>query len=264
MSQIPNLFPNYAAAIRSVPAPALSDPRTVAELRMDKLTVGNREIEMIYSPFDHTNEGARIVIVGMTPGKQQAVNALKAARAALARGAPLDRAAEEAKVFASFSGSMRSNLVRLLDAVGVARFLDLETTAKLWNGRADIAHFTSALRYPVFVDGDNWSGNPDMIRNPQMRRWLEQYTGAELAEMPSAVFVPLGPKVTAALEHLAAIGKIDQSRILAGLPHPSGANNERIAYFLGDKPAHLCSPKTKTAVRDTARDALCARVSQLS
>ena len=56
MSQIPNLFPNYAAAIRSVPAPALSDPRTVAELRMDKLTVGNREIEMIYSPFDHTNE----------------------------------------------------------------------------------------------------------------------------------------------------------------------------------------------------------------
>ena len=97
-----------------------------------------------------------------------------------------------------------------------------------------------------------------------MRRWLEQYTGAELAEMPSAVFVPLGPKVTAALEHLAAIGKIDQSRILAGLPHPSGANNERIAYFLGDKPAHLCSPKTKTAVLDTARDALCARVSQLS
>lgn len=264
MSQIPNLFSDYAAAIRSISANALLDPRTIAELKMDEINVGNRVIEMIYSPFDHVNERARIVIVGMTPGKQQAVNALRAARAALTRGAPLNRAAEEAKVFASFSGSMRGNLVRLLDAVGVAKFLGLDTTAKLWNGSADLVHFTSALRYPVFIDGENWSGNPDMIRTPQMKRWLEQYTGAELAAMPNAVFVPLGPKVTAALEHLAYIGKIDQSRILAGLPHPSGANNERIAYFLGHKSAHLCSAKTNTAALDTAREALCARVSQLS
>lgn len=264
MSQIPNLFSDYAAAIRSVSVDALSDPRAIAPLKMDEINVGNRVIEMIYSPFDHANERARIVIVGMTPGKQQAVNALRAARTALERGIPLDRAAEEAKVFASFSGSMRGNLVRMLDAVGVAKSLGLETTAKLWNGSADLVHFTSALRYPVFVDGENWSGNPDMIRTPQMRRWLERYTGSELAAMPNAVFVPLGPKVAAALEHLAFIGQIDRSRILAGLPHPSGANNERIAYFLGDKSAHLCSPKTNTAALDTAREALCARVSQLS
>ena len=43
------------------------------------------------------------------------------------------------------------------------------------------------------------------------------------------------PKPAAALRHLAGLGILDPSHILDGLPHPSGANAERVAYFLGRK-----------------------------
>ncbi len=133
----------------------------------------------------------------------------------------------------------------------------------MWDGAANLVHFTSALRYPVFVNGENWSGQPDMLRNPRMRGWLETYTGTELAMLREAVIVPLGPKVAAAMRHLGATGKIAATRILDGLPHPSGANAERIAYFLRDKPANLCSSKTNTAALDAARARLCATVRRL-
>src|SRR5690606_3474958 len=130
----------------------------------------------------------------LTPGKQQATNALLAAQRALGAGRTSAQAAEEAKVFASFSGVMRGNLVRLLDSIGVADLLGVPSTSALWNGSAGLAHFTSALRYPVFVDGANWSGQPNMLQVTQMRSWLEKYTGAELASLRNAIIVPLGPK----------------------------------------------------------------------
>lgn len=151
---------------------------------------------MLYAPFDHVNLGARLVIVGMTPGRSQAAAALKVARKELDAGRSIAAAAEAAKVFASFSGEpMRGNLVRMLDLVGTPRLLGIATAAELWSGRNDLVHFTSALRYPVFVDGENWSGQPDMVRFPAMRNWLETYTGIELASLSDTVIVPLGPKV---------------------------------------------------------------------
>lgn len=59
---------------------------------------------MVYAPFDHVNRAARIAIVGMTPGRFQAANALRAAQEALRAGQSVEIAAEKAKVFASFSG----------------------------------------------------------------------------------------------------------------------------------------------------------------
>jgi hypothetical protein len=218
---------------------------------------------MIYSPFDHVNSAARIVIVGLTPGLQQARNALAAMRAALNKGASVETAAAEAKVHASFSGPMRNNLIRLLDHIGIARMFGLGSTAELWGLRSDLVHFTSALRYPVFVDGQNWSGQPDMLRVPEMREWLERYTGRELESLRQALFVPLGPKVTAALEHLSRAGMIDATRVLSGLPHPSGANAERISCFLGDKPAELVSEKTNAASLHAARTKLIQQVSAI-
>jgi hypothetical protein len=222
--------------------------------------VGGRSVEMVYAPFDHVNTAARLVIVGLTPGRQQAGNALRAALEALASGLGDAQAAERAKVFASFSGPMRTNLVKMLDLIGVARWLGLQTTATLWTEDARLIHFTSALRYPVFVDGENWSGAPDMIQTASMSTWLEAYTGTELALLQDAILVPLGPKVTAALQHLATKGMIGADRILDGLPHPSGANAERIAYFLGTKPAALLSAKTNAAAIDRARHKLTTSV----
>jgi len=70
-----------------------------------------------------------------------------------------------AKVFASFSGSMRINLVAMLDCIGVNKVLGIDSTGTLWNEHARRAHFTSALRYPVFVDGDNSPGHRRCYRH---------------------------------------------------------------------------------------------------
>lgn len=97
-----------------------------------------------------------------------------------------------------------------------------------------------------------------------MRGWLEAYTGQELRALSNAVIVPLGPKVAAAMQALAAQGLVDGRRILEGLPHPSGANAERIAFFLGGKAAERCSTKTNTAALSRAKADLTARVTSLA
>jgi hypothetical protein len=44
--------------------------------------------------------------------------------------------------------------------------------------------------------------------------------------------------------HLAELGLLDHSHVLAGIPHPSGANAERVAVFLGRKDPSLASRQT--------------------
>lgn len=259
----PDLFPRFAGVVRKLSSVQIEDPRLVVELRLGRTLIGSRAVDMIYAPFDHVNLSARIVLVGLTPGRQQAVNALRAAQQALRSGATETQAAERAKVFASFSGPMRTNLVAMLDKIGIARWLGLATTATLWDEDSRLVHFTSALRYPVFVDGQNWSGSPDMFRSADMREWLNTYTGTELSELGNAVFVPLGPKVGAALNWLADNGRISRDRILEGIPHPSGANSERIAYFLGTKAAADLSAKTNPAPIEAGRDKLLRRIASL-
>lgn len=260
-----SLFADFIDTIKNLTEAEIAEPQCVAALSLHQDTSNvRRDVKMAYAPFDHVNSGARIVIVGLTPGKQQATNSLRAAKQAILDGASPTEAAERAKVFASFSGPMRSNLVKLMDSVGLASSLNIRSTATLWGEDAGLVHFTSALRYPVFIDRKNWNGStPDALRSAIMLSWLEQYTGQELSSLPKAVLVPLGPKVSAILEHLAKIGLIKSEQILTGLPHPAGSNAERIKYFLGEKPAHLLSSKTNAAVLDTARESILTRVRAL-
>ena len=81
--------------------------------------------------------------------------------------------------------------------------------------------------------------------------------------MSRAVFVPLGDDATRALRYLARNGRIDENRILDGLPHPSGANGERIAYFLGRKTREALSARTDPVKLDRARAVLTARIGTL-
>ena len=60
-----------------------------------------------------------------------------------------------------------------------------------------------------------------------------------MAALPNAIFIPLGPKVTEAVELVAEHLGFSTNRVLSGLPHPSGANAERIAFFLGRKSANI-------------------------
>lgn len=259
-----NLLPRFADAVRNTVQFSPTTDASVHPMLIDQFDASGKSVEMLYAPFDHINANARIAIVGMTPGAHQANQAILSAKQALLRGASIEEAARIAKTHASFSGEpMRTNLIRMMDRVGIARLLGLATTETLWGSSSDLVHFTSALRYPVFVDGANWSGTPDIVRTPKLREWLVNWTGAELAQLRNCIIVPLGPKVAAAMQYLATQALIEASQIMDGMPHPSGANQERIAYFLGDKAAERCSVKTNPSVIDASRKGLIDKVSRL-
>ena len=74
------------------------------------------------------------------------------------------------------------------------------------------------------------------------------------------MWVPLGQHAEAALLHLASSGGLPRGNILVGLPHPSGANAERIAYFLGRKDRASLSVKTNAARLDEAKRQLLEQV----
>ncbi len=105
-------------------------------------------------------------------------------------------------------------------------------------------------------------GHGCAVRRPAQRPCGLRF-GDEARMLQRAVFVPLGPKVEEVLVYLAGRGVVRQDRIIAGLPHPSGANAERIAYFLRRKAREALSAKTNPAVLDDARARLLRQVSGL-
>lgn len=220
-------------------------------------------IRVAYAPFDHIATNAKLVIVGITPGLSQATVALAAARQHLANGVDLPEVLRRAKLTASFSGPLRSNLVAMLDSIGVHSFFGLKTTADLFAPGAEHVHFTSALRYPVFVDGKNYNGTPDMLKTPILRQMIDTHLAEEAALLPKSLWLPLGPKAETALQHLATNGLLEKSRILRGLPHPSGANAERIAVFLGKKDPAAASTKTNSNSLVSAYSALRKQIAEL-
>ena len=257
-------LPDYASRF----APVVAAHRAGAFLAgntLDALTLrAEGDLRIAWAPFDHVPATARLAVVGITPGRQQAENALRAFRESLAAGAAPAAASRIAKFAGAFSGPMRDNLVAMLDHIGAQRVLDVASCAALFDPARELVHLTSALRHPVFVAGENYNGAPDMLRTPALRAMVETCLAAEARALPNALWLPLGPKPTAALRHLVSLGVLDAPRVLDGLPHPSGANAERIAYFLGRKLRAALSPKTVPEPLDRAREALRAQLAHLA
>lgn len=220
-------------------------------------------LKVSWAPFEHVRTGARVVLVGITPGRSQATEALRVFRRALGDGSPLPAALEMAKDAASFAGSMRRNLAAMLDHVGMNEVLAVPTCATLFGTDRDLVHYTSALRYPVFLNDANYSGNPSFVRVPLLCRMVDEILAREAAELQTAIWIPIGPGPALALERLVRAGHLDARRILAGIPHASGANAERIAYFLGRKKADQLSSKTNAMALDDRRRTLIMKVSAL-
>jgi hypothetical protein len=232
-------------------------------LSVDLLIDRSGAIETFYAPFEHVNEKARIVFVGITPGLQQAENAIEKAASELRGGAADSAALKSAKAFASFSGGMRTNLVDCLNGIGLNRPLGVRSCAEVFDPESDLAHFTSVLRYPTFLSGSNYSGSPDISRTPFLQASVDRWFATEVDQLADAWWVPLGPTPTGVLDRLATLGRLSRSRILAGLPHPSGANAERINYFLGRKERDKLSAKTDPNKIEQAKATLLRQVAAI-
>lgn len=213
-----------------------------------------------YAPFDYVNPSACVVLVGITPGRKQALNALRAARDAWIGGATDVSAALAAKRTGSFSGALRNNLVALLDHFDVHRLLGLSTAAELFSTHGDLVQFTSVLRYPVFVDGDNFNGSPQ--RHERLIRMVRKYFVEDVRRLSSALFIPLGRIPANVLDDLVRDGELPEHRVLRGLVHPSPANGERIRYQLGLKSRKALSRKTDPDAIDAMSELLRTRLAQ--
>lgn len=235
-------------AARHPGASFLSDPAMRAALTLwtERSGRGGKVLECVWAPFDHVEEGARIVIVGITPGLTQAENALAALRTSLRQGRDLRIAMRDAKLAGSFSGKLRENLCRMLDHVGLPRWLGVSSTRALFDPAAGLVHFTSALRHPVFRASKDYNGTPCMIKTPALRSVIERDLTAEIRALPDAYWLPLWDTPASALHHLARKGILNTNRILPALPHPAGGNCENIAHLLGSKVGPLSSQRAST------------------
>ena len=217
--------------------------------------------ETFYAPFEYINPQARLVLCGITPGRQQARNALLAARDALEHGKPDEEALREAKETASFSGPMRDTLVALLNSLQVGDAFGLNSCSELFGEARNLVHYTSLLRFPVLKDGVDYRGSTEMTTNSYLWSQIKDTFTNDLANLPrDALILPLGSAVSRTFDTAISYGLIDPHRVLKGLPHPSGANAERIAYFLGRKAREALSDKVNAAAMDHAKEQLLSQL----
>jgi|GEM_PF-341189 hypothetical protein len=206
--------------------------RMVQEIPLDLLLWQEGRISIYYAPWDWVNTAAKVMLVGITPGAYQAIEALREARRCLLAGMSNEETLRSADAVGAFSGPMRTNLVNMLDGIGVARALGIDTTARLFGSHHRLAAHVSAIDYPVFIDGKNYTGgSPSLVRHPVLRSLVVACLGARVAMVPNAVVIPLGEAAQKATELLIERGLLDRRRCLLGFPHPSGGNGWRVRYY---------------------------------
>lgn len=254
------LLPRYLDEIARLDLDAVNTP---AQIPPEFLLAREGRYSVHYILFEHVNTRARLVIVGIAPGFVQWKNAMREAQRQLALGASTDDLLRAARLSGAFSGAIRPNFVALLDAIGMGRWLGIASCATLFDVDADLVHIGAILRHPVFDGEKNYSGSPGMAKVAFLREQVLRYFAEEAAALPDALYIPMGASVAEGLAWLASEGVIRRERILHGLPHPSGANAERVAYFLGRKERAALSGKTNADQLDAARARLLEQMAGL-
>jgi len=186
---------------------------------------------MYYAPIEWTNHTARVVLLGISPGWTQMELAFRGAAVALADCQSPDEVARIAKLTGAFAGSIRSNLLRMLDDIGLPSALGINASSELFGTAGALLHTTSVIRYPVFVNTRNYTGTPAPMTSPLLADIARTVLVPELESVRGALIVPLGKAVERTLDTLAAEGRLGPKRWLSGFPHPSGANGHRVRIF---------------------------------
>ncbi len=191
------------------------------------------------------------MLVGITPGSFQAREALREAQRCLRQDLPNEQTLRLVNAVGSFSGPTRANLVTMLDGAGLADALGIDSTARLFDTHHHLAAKASAISYPLFVNGQNYSGgNPPLIGHPVLRSLVRASLGPRVAMAAEALVIPLGKAAQDAVMLLTADGLLDRERCLLGFPHPSGANGWRVRQYtarrktLREEVAHWAAMKT--------------------
>lgn len=233
-----SLFPRFEKAISRVPAgKATRDWMKRNELRIetaDVLPVGAKKakrVEVFYLPFEHLNPLAKIVLVGMSPGHKQMSVVADTVAEQLSRCGRVDL--PDLKRRGAFAGEkMRSNLCRMLDYYEIPGLAGVSSAAALFGSQWHYLHTTSLLRYPVFVDGKDFTGQLNMLETPVLRKYVENYFCREIANLDNPYIVPLGDEAADALQGLVREGLVSGARVIDRLRHPSPEGGSRVGYII--------------------------------
>jgi hypothetical protein len=252
-------FTRFEPAIKAFAGNAQSP-----SLHIESETHKGKVLAVHYAPFEWVTPQAQLIIVGITPGDTQAVEALNAARDQLQGGATHAQALERAKLTGAFSGQLRKNLVAMLDHVGLNRWARVATCDQLFGSHAHLVQTASVLQYPTFVNGERYSGLPALRGSAMLRAMVLKHFVPMAQSLPKAKILAVGDVPWDTLQWLAADGLIDHSCLLGQLPHPSPANQERVNWFIDKK--NSCKPvsnKTNTRKLDEMREQMRTAIAQL-
>ena len=202
--------------------------------KINKSTVTNKNflikrednIEIYYAPFDYINSKAKIMIVGITPGLQQMLQSFEAVNEG--------RSLKEVKDLSSFKGSMRTTLIKYLDALNINKKLKIKSCESLFNINSKYLHSTSLIKYPVFDKGRNYSGS-GLLKKKILLDFLEAHFVKELKKLDKTIIVPLGNTVSSTIDYLNNEFKLNLKCFLKGFPHPSGLNVRKDIQFKENK-----------------------------
>ena len=194
-------------------------------------------IEIYYAPHNETvNELARDFIVGITPGWTQTSIAYKTANDGLKKGFSDEVIKKNCKKESRFAGSMRNNLIEMLDLIELNEKLGITSCSELFECYDNLLHTTSLIPYPVFINNKNYTGsNPKILDNMELFGYVKKYFYEEIKKLPNVLIIPLGKAVEEVLEFMISENLLRREQCLFGFPHPSGANGHRRKQFENNK-----------------------------
>jgi len=228
---ISNHLNRYKQAMLSLPKGTMLSKEHL--LTGDFVMERSGKLEMYYAPHnEYVNPSARAVIIGLTPGWTQMRTAMEAAATGLEEGLSDEGVCRRAKEAAGFAGTMRTHLTGMLDSLELHRYLNIPSCGELFLEHRELLHTTSMLRFPVFVERQNYNGtHPVLIRSPFLKNAALKSVYEELQIVKQALIIPLGKTVEHVLQLLVQEGKLEDEQCLWGFPHPSGANGHRHKQF---------------------------------
>src|SRR5262249_752750 len=147
-------------------------------------------LSIYYAPFDQVNQDARVVLMGITPGRRQMWEACVAARNAIAGGHSDEDVLRVARNSGSFAGPIRSHLIRMLDDIGLPRHLGIDSAASLFSSDAKMLFSTSAVGFPVFIRNGNYKGHsPRPLDHLVLRKIIESVFLMRISRVPRALLI---------------------------------------------------------------------------
>ena len=225
----------YISKIKSLP---IKNKYTKEEiLTQDFLIDKDNRLEIYYAPHnEYINPKAKIFIIGITPGFQQMSTAMATAREGIENGKSIEEIKYDCKVAGRFSGSLRKNIISMLDEINLNKSLNINSCDELFKEKDYLLHTTSLIPYSVFSKGNNYTGHsPKLMKSEFLMKYVYENLIENIEKLGDVLIIPLGKAVEEVLDDLVNKYIIEKDQILRGFPHPSGANAHRLTQLRDNK-----------------------------